>query len=147
MSRDSPSVSLGPVEVAVIEFEGNRFKGDIVPALAEVVDLGIIRIIDIVFVTKDESGSVRGVELDALADEEAEAVAPVTDDVMGLLSEEDVRRVGAALPKSSSAAMVVFEHSWAARLQQAIRDADGRLVAMERIPVDVVEQAAAAAQP
>lgn len=130
----------------MIEFEGSRFRGDIVPALAEVVDLGIIRIIDMVFVTKDESGSVRGLELDALDDDEAEAVAPVTDDVMGLLSEEDVRRVGAALTRGSSAAMVVFEHSWAARLQQAIRDANGRLVAMERIPVDVVEQAAAAAR-
>ena len=137
-------MTLGPLEVAVLEFEGDRFPGEIVPALTEVLDLGIVRIVDIVFVTRDAAGSVAAVELEALDDDMAQAVAPIADDVMGLLSEEDVRRVGAALPNDSSAAIVVLEHRWAARLREAIASAKGRVITMERIPAEVAEAAAAA---
>jgi uncharacterized protein DUF6325 len=136
-----PDMMLGPIEVVVIEFEGNRFKGEIAPALAEVVGKGIVRIIDLVFVMKDQNGSVRGLELDAAEADVAQAMYPLTDDVMGLLSEQDVQQVGAELRENTSAALIVFEHRWAARLREAIINANGRVVAQERVPADAVERA------
>ena len=137
-------MTLGPIEVAVIRFEGNRFTGEIAPALAEVVDRGIVRIVDLVFVTKDRYGVVQAFELDDVEDDVADAMSPLTDEVSGLLSEDDVRQVGEQLEPESSAAMVVFEHAWLRRLREAVVNANGRLVAQERIPPDVVEQALAA---
>ena len=137
---------LGPVEVAVVEFEGNHFKGDIAKALAEVIDWGIVRIIDLVFITKDEAGHVRGIELDDIDPDVADAMSPLTDEVSGLASEDDLRQVGDQLRPNCSAAMIVFEHAWLRRLREAIVNANGRVVTQERIPADVVERALAAAQ-
>jgi hypothetical protein len=135
---------LGPVEVAVIEFEGNQFKGEIAPAMREVVDRGIVRIIDLLFIWKDREGTVRSIELDDIDPEIADAMSPLTDEVMGLLSEDDARRIGEQLHDNCSAAMIVFEHAWLRRLRHAIANANGRLVSQERIPADVVDRALAA---
>jgi len=137
-------VTLGQVEIAVIEFRGNRFGGEIVPALAEVVDRGIVRIVDLVFVVKDAVGTVRGIELEALGGDVGQEMLPLMDDVMGLLSDDDVQQVGDVLPPNSSAALIVFEHTWASGLRQAIANADGRIVAQERVPAEVVQRALAA---
>jgi hypothetical protein len=134
----------GPVEVAVISFEGNRFKGEIAPALEEIVERGIVRIVDLVFITKDHAGRVLKFEVDDTDPEVAGAMSPLADEVSGLLSEEDVREIGEQLEPNSSAAMIVFEHAWLRRLREAILNANGRLVAQERIPMEVVERALAA---
>jgi hypothetical protein len=136
-------VTLGPVDVAVIQFDGNRFTREIVPVIREAVERGVVRIIDLVFVSKDEEGLVRGIELDSVDTDILEALSPLTDDVLGLLSEDDLRAVGDALEPNCSAAMVVFEHAWVRRLRQAIANANGRVVAEERVPAWVVERALA----
>jgi hypothetical protein len=142
---DEPPANLGPVEVAVIGFDTNkRFKGEIAPALADVVDAGVVRIIDLVFVTKDANGAVRAMELSDADEDVAEVMSMLTEDVTGLLSEDDVREIGEQLQPDSSAAMIVFEHAWARRLREAILRASGRLIAQERIPAEVVERARAA---
>jgi uncharacterized membrane protein len=133
----------GPVEVAVISFEGNRFKGEIAPALEEIVDRGIIRIVDLVFVTKDGAGRVRNFEVDDTETGAAGAMSPLAHEIAGLLSEDDIREIGERLQPNSSAAMIVFEHAWLRRLKEAILNANGRLVAQERIPLEVVERALA----
>lgn len=92
------------------------------------------------FVMKDQNGSVRGFELDAAEADVAQAMYPLTDDVMGLLSEQD-GQVGAELRENASAALIVFEQRWAARLREAIINANGRVVAPERVPADAVERA------
>lgn len=134
----------GPVEVSVIAFDGGQFRGEIAPALAEVVDRGLVRVIDLVFLTKDATGAVEAVELDDVDPDVSDALWPLTDEVSGLLSEDDVREVGTRLEPGQAAAMIVFEHAWLRRLSEAIASANGRLVAHERIPAEVVEQAAAA---
>jgi len=138
------AATMGPVDVAVIEFEGGRFRGEIASALADVVDPGIVRIIDLLFLTRDEDGSVRAIELDEVAPDVADAMSPLTDEVSGLLSEDDVRAVGDRLGTNSLAAMIVFEHAWLSRIREAAERANGRVVAHERIPAEVVEQALAA---
>jgi hypothetical protein len=135
---------LGPIEVAVIEFDGNHFKGEIASAIREAVDKGIVRIIDMVFISKDDEGTVHSIELDDIETAVAEAMSPLTDEVMGLLAEHDVSEIGDQLHKNSSTAMIVFEHVWLRRMREAIVNANGRVVVQERIPADVVERALAA---
>jgi uncharacterized membrane protein len=131
----------GPVEVAVISFEGNRFKGEIAPALEEIVERGLVSIVDLVFIATDDDGRVHAMELDDVDADVAGAMSPLADEVAGLLSEDDIREIGEQLQPNSSAAMVVFEHAWLRRLREAILNANGRLVAQERIPAEVVERA------
>lgn len=134
----------GPVDVAVISFEGDRFKSEIAPALAQVVDRGIVRIVDVLFIAKDEAGKVRTFELDDAEVELADTMWLLADEVSGLLSEDDIAEIGERIEPSSSAAMVVFEHTWLRQLREAILNANGRLVTQERVPAEIVERALAA---
>lgn len=134
----------GPVDVAVISFEGNRFKGEIAPALAQIVERGIVRIVDLLFIAKDDAGNVHTFELEDAETDLADAMWPLADEVSGLLSEDDIREIGERLEPNSSAAMVVFEHTWLRQLREAILNANGRLVAQERVPAEIVERALAA---
>ena len=135
--------SIGPVEYVVIAFPGNRFKGEIVPALAELVDNDVIGIIDVAFIKKDADGNAVMFEYDTLEDVLAFGFADVDGDAGGVLNDEDLELAAEALEPDTSAALLVWEHRWAARVAQAIRDAGGRIVAGERVPDEVVEQAVA----
>jgi uncharacterized membrane protein len=135
--------SLGPVEYVVIGFPGNRFKGEIVPAVAELVDNDVVRIIDVAFIKKDADGNVATFEYDTLDDVLAYGFADVDGEAGGVLNDEDLELAAETLEPDSSAALIVWEHRWAARVAQAIRDAGGRIIAGERIPDEIVEQALA----
>jgi uncharacterized membrane protein len=134
---------MGPVEYVVIAFPGNRFKGEIVPAVAELVDHDVIRILDVAFIKKDADGHPTMFEYDALDDVLEFGFADVDGEAGGVLNDEDLELAAEALEPDSSAALIVWEHRWAARVAQAIRDAGGRIVAGERVPDEVVEQALA----
>lgn len=137
-------MSVGPIEYLVVAFPGNKFKGEIVPALAELVENETIRILDLVFILKDEEGNVAAVELSELdADDEAAAMSDIADVDSALLNEEDIALAADALEPNSSAGLLVFENVWATRFAEAVRNADGVLVANERIPYDVVQAALA----
>jgi uncharacterized membrane protein len=140
----SDDESTGPVEIAVIEFPGSKFTGEIAPALAELVNDGIVTIIDLVFVTKDEDGTVAGVELADIEEEIANAFDGVDGEVSGLLSDEDLQIAGEALTPGSSAVLIVWENTWARRLVSAIRGASGRLVAHDRLDAETVAAALSA---
>jgi hypothetical protein len=135
--------SMGPVEYVVIAFPGNRFKGEIVPAVAELVDNGLVRILDVAFIKKDAAGNATMFEYDALDDVLTFGFADVDGEAGGVLNDEDLELAAEALEPDSSAALIVWEYRWAARVGQAIRDAGGRIVAGERIPPEIVEQALA----
>ncbi len=85
-------MTLGPLDYTVIGFAGNNFDGSIAREIGKVVDAGIVRIVDIVFVTKDEGGKVDIVELDNIADTHFASFAPLIADRMGLLTPEDIAR-------------------------------------------------------
>jgi Family of unknown function (DUF6325) len=135
--------SMGPVEYVVIGFPGNRFRGEIVPAVAELVDNGIVRIIDVAFIKKDAHGNATMFEYDSLDDILEFGFADIEGEAGGVLNDEDLELAAEALEPDSSAALIVWEHRWAARVAQAIRDADGRIIAGERVPAEIVEQALA----
>ena len=137
---------LGPVELVTVEFPGNQFKGDIIPALRDVVNQGLIRIIDLVFIRKDNSGSVQMKELRDLDPELARDFDPLTDDIMGLISEDDVQKMAAELDNNSSAGIMVIEHLWAKKFKEMVIRANGKLVADLHIPHEVVEKAESASK-
>jgi dihydroorotase-like cyclic amidohydrolase len=123
---------LGPVDYLVVEFPGNQMTGEGFPILVDLVDRGIINVLDLVFVTKDADGNVARIELDAL-DGIAE-VEVFEGASSGLLGDEDLAEVSEALEPNSSAALIVYENSWAGPLGAALRRGGGRLVAFGRIP-------------
>jgi hypothetical protein len=114
-----------------------------VPAIAELVDNDIVRIIDVAFIKKDADGTVTMFEYDSLDDVLAFGFADIDGEAGGVLNDEDLELAAEALTPDSSAALVVWEHRWAARVSQAIRDAGGRIIAGERVPDEIVEQALA----
>lgn len=129
----------GPIELLVVEFPGNKFTGELAPALKELVDNETISIIDILFVTKDADGNVSERELDDLVDDLYTAYDPVVDDVAGLLTHEDAELLTAALAPNSSAGIMLFENVWAKRFADAVANAHGQVIVNERIPRAVID--------
>lgn len=130
------SNEVGPVDVAVIRFEGSQFNGDVAPALVELMESGVVRIIDVSFVRKGLDGQVLVVEgVDAEIDDVFERVIGEQFD---LLSDEDLEAIADDLDPGSAAMVIVWENSWAARLAAAIRGSQGEIVLLERVPREVV---------
>ncbi len=132
-------MSIGPVELLLVKFPGNQFKGEILPALKELVDTNLIRVIDILFVKKDSEGNVLVLEVNDLEDEEYEAIDPLVGEISGLASESDARHFAAALENNASAALLLFENVWATRFRDAILNAKGEVLLNERIPKAVID--------
>lgn len=139
------SVELGPIDYILVEWPGRQPNGEVAPHLVDLVDRGLIRILDLAFVAKDEDGSVAGIELEDLGDGAAglEVFAGASS---GLLSDDDLGEAANALEPGTSAAVLVFENTWAAPFVAAVRRSGGQLVASGRIPVDDVLAALDAAE-
>ena len=132
---------IGPVEYLIVAFPGNRFRGEIAPALADLVEAGTIRIIDVAFVGKDEDGEVAAFELTELDPDVREGIERLGVEVAGLLNEDDLMAAAEELEPNSSAALLVWEDVWAKRVAQAMRDAGGVLFDFGRLPHEVVQAA------
>lgn len=132
-----------PVDVTVIGFKGNHFHGEIVPALEDVVQRGLIRIIDLVFVSKDLDGNVVSIEVDDVSPDLARLLSPLTgetSELHSLFSKDEVADMAESVQPGSSAAMIVFEQTWVNRLREAVANANGQVMTYERIPAEVIEQ-------
>ena len=134
-------MGIGPVEYGVVAFPGNQFKGEIAPALGDLVESGTIRIIDLAFVIKDSDGNVAAAEIEDAGSEVLRAFEAITYQRDGLISENDIAEIAAALDPNSSALIMVWEDLWATKLSDAVRNAGGIVVALERVPREVVEEA------
>jgi uncharacterized membrane protein len=132
---------IGPVDYLVVGFPGNKFSGEIGPALEELVEAGTIRIIDIAFVGKDKDGNAVAMELIELDPDVQEGLERAGIAVDGLLSDDDLKSAADDLEPDSSAALIVWENVWAREVAQAMRDAGGELLAFERLPHEVVQAA------
>jgi len=129
---------LGPVDWIVVEFPGSRFKGEIAPALDDLAARGIIKVLDLLLIRKDEDGSLEFFELSDLDESEIGTLRLYESALAMLLSEEDVEAVAAAVEPGSTAALLVWENSWAAPFASAVRHAGGQLAASGRIPVQAI---------
>jgi len=136
---------MGPIDYILVEWTGKQPTGEAMPHLIDLVDRGLIRILDLAFIVKGEDGSVAGVEIADLGDAVAE-FAVFEGASSGLLSDDDVDEAGNALEPGTSAALLVFENTWAAPFASAVRRSGGQLVASGRIPVQAVLAALDAAE-
>ena len=132
-------MAVGPVSYVVVAFPGNQFNGNIAPEIAKLVESGLVRILDLVFVAKDEQGDTISLEFDQL--DELAAFDEMEGDVGGLVNMEDLDHVAANLPEGNSALVIVWEDRWASPLVEAIQDSGGVLVDSARIPAPLVEAA------
>lgn len=129
---------LGPVDWVVIEFPGSKFNGAIAPALRDLVDRNLIRVLDLLVLKKDSDGSLDAFELSDLDEGELGDLRAYETQLAMLLSEEDVTSVAAAVEPGSSAAVLVWENIWAAPFASAARASGGQLVASGRIPIQAL---------
>lgn len=138
---------VGPVDYVLVEWPGRQPDGSALPHLIDLVEGGIIRIIDLAFIAKGEDGSVARLELADLGESVA-AVAEFEGASSGLLSDEDTDEAAGALEPGTSAALLVYENRWAAPFAAAVRRSGGELVASGRIPaqdlIDALDAAEAA---
>ncbi len=114
---------LGPLEYLVVGFEKYRFTGQILAELRAAQEKGIIRVVDLCVIQKDEQGNVTQRELSDLSGEEATELSPLAGNVMGLLADEDIQQLAADIPNNSAAGLLLFEHTWAIGLKEAIKNA------------------------
>ena len=171
MSENStPELPFGPVQMLVLGFERTRFDGTIMPELERLKDAGIVRLIDLIFVTKRD-GEVETVQTSDLTTEEAEDFGALVGALIGvgmgeedtveagllagaeagadghMLDEADVWYLADAIPEGTSAAVALIEHLWAIPLRDKILAADGMVLADEWIhPADLIAVGAKAAE-
>jgi hypothetical protein len=129
---------LGPVDWIVVEFPGSRFNGQIAPALRDLVERDLIRVLDLVVLKKDSDGSLEAFELSDLDEGEIGELQSYEAQLAMLLSEDDVTAIAAAIEPGSSAAVLVWENTWAAPFASAVRHSGGQLVASGRIPIQAL---------
>ncbi|MCT9006689.1 DUF6325 family protein [Streptomyces rhizosphaerihabitans] len=129
---------MGPIDYVVVEFPGNRMTGEGFPILVDLVDRGVIRILDLLFVRKDKDGSVVGMEIADFDGDGALDLAVFEGVSSGLLGEDDIEEAGRALEPGNSAGILVYENVWAAPFATALRRSGAQMVASGRIPVPAV---------
>jgi len=131
--------SVGPVDFIALSFTGNNFTGQILPAIQELVDVGTIRIIDVLFAVREGDADVRVVEIQEIGNELFQRFDPVVEEITGLITPDDVRALSAGMAPDTSLALLLFENTWARKVGDAIQAADGQVIMFERIPRPVVQ--------
>ena len=129
---------MGPIDYLVVEFPGNRMTGEGFPLLVDLVDRGIIRILDLTFVRKDADGSVTALEIADLNGDGQLDLAVFEGARSGLLGRDDLEAAAAAVEPGNSAALLVYENLWAAPFAAALRRGGAQLVASGRLPVQAL---------
>lgn len=143
---DLGQAEMGPVDYLVIEFPGNRMTGEGLPLLVDLVDQGIIRILDLTFVTKADDGTLGALELRDIDGDGQLDLTVFAGASSGLLDEGDLQDAGSVVEPGSSACVLVYENLWAAPLAAALRRGGAQLVASGRIPVQDLVSAVEAAE-
>jgi hypothetical protein len=130
--------ALGPISYLVVEFPGNKMTGEGFPALVDLVDRGLIRILDLTFVTKGEDGSVVAMELTDLDGDGSLDLAVFEGASTGLFDEDDRAQAAEAITPGSSAGILLFENRWAVPFVQALRNSEAEVIAAGYVPVDAL---------
>lgn len=131
--------TMAPVEYLILGFPGNHFTGEVAPALANLIEKRLIRVLDLVFVGKDDNGEVVSFEFDQL--DELAPFAKVSGESRGMLTEEDIAYAAEAIEPGSSAALLIWEDTWAGEFAEALRGADAMILEGGRVPHELVQAA------
>ena len=138
--------AMGPISYLIVEFPGSKMTGEGFPALVDLVDRGLIRILDLMFVTKETDGTVRALELRDIDHDGTLDLAIFEGASSGLLDDADLGDAGSVLEPGSSAGILLFENRWALPFVQALRSSDAQLVAAGYIPMDALASSLEAAE-
>jgi hypothetical protein len=136
-------MTYGPIDFLALEFKNENLKGEILPALLDLVNKKIVRIIDLVVIQKKEDGTHTALEMNQLTPELMGAFAPLRADVTGIIQVEDIDGIAEIMQNGSTAAALLFENLWAVQFKEAVLKAKGRLLEQTRVPGDEVEAALA----
>jgi hypothetical protein len=138
VDQDTDLDSLGPVDYVVVEFPAgaSNFTGEMAKELLKLVDSGIIRVIDVLILSKDEDGTVDAMELSDVP--ELGELAAVEAQLAELLAADDVEHLAAAMEPGSTAGVLIWENLWAAPFASAARRSGGQLIANGRIPIQAI---------
>jgi len=134
-------VTYGPIDFLALDFKTDQLKGEILPELLELVKNKIVRVIDLVMIQKYGDGHHEAMEMQQLAPDLLAVLNPLEVEVSGIIQAEDIANVAEAMENGTNAAILLFENLWAVRFGEAVRRANGRLLAHERIPFEVVNEA------
>jgi hypothetical protein len=132
---------MGPVDYLIVRFPGNRFSGEGITEIADLQEKGIIRVIDLVLIMRDDRGELSIVEAKDLQGEMGPAYRELARHTDEWFSEADIEVFAEGLARNSSAALLLFENVWAIRFKEALRNADAELIDMGRIPPETIEKA------
>ena len=130
----------GPVDVVIIGFPGNKFTGKIAPAIKELVENNTIRILDLLFVSTDDAGTISSVRIQDLASDLEPGLVEMDVFMPGALDDHDAQELADDLPANSSALLVAFENVWAAKFVAAIQEAEAVVIDQIRIPASAVAE-------
>ena len=137
--KNEQSQTLGPVDYLMVGFPGNKFTGKIMPELMDLEQRDIVRVIDLVFVTKDANGKVFVTEAKDLQGDAGKAFETLAKNTQEWFYEGDITTIADRLPNESSAALLLYENVWARKFKEALLEADAVLLDMGRIPQEAVE--------
>jgi hypothetical protein len=143
MAMEAPQMKprvMGAVDFVIIQFPGARFTGQFAPELRRLEDEGIVRVIDILFISKDEMGRVESFEIEDLGDVAVRDFRDFVGKIGGWLSQDDVEFIGSELPNNSRAAAILYENAWMVKLKSALVNAGAELVAQGRVPPSLINE-------
>ena len=123
----------GPIDYIVVAFDGNNFDGSILESLSDAMDKGIIDVLDLAVIVRDENGEVASMEITDVDNEIVQTIAQAKETTGELITAEDVEEIGELLEDNSSAGLLIIEQLWAKPLKKALIDANGTLIAEGRI--------------
>ena len=133
-------MTYGPVDFLALDFKTDRLKGEILPELLVLVKNGIVRVIDLVVIQKYEDGHHEALEMQQLAPDILVLLDPLEVEISGIIQAEDIANVAEVMENGTNAALLLFENLWAVKFREAVLRANGRLLAHERIPFEVVNE-------
>ena len=133
-------MTYGPIDFLALDFKTDQLKGEILPELLELVKNKIVRVIDLVIIQKYEDGHHEAMEMQQLAPDLLALFDPLEIEISGIIQAEDIAEVAEAMENGTNAALLLFENVWAVRFIEAVLRANGKLLAHERIPAEVVNE-------
>ena len=133
-------MTYGPIDFLALEFKTDQLKGEIIPELLELVKNKVVRVIDLVIIQKFEDGHHEAAEMQQLAPDLLALFDPLDIETSGIIQVEDIANVAEVMENGTNAALLLFENLWAVKFKDAVLRANGRLLAQDRIPHEVVEE-------
>ena len=130
----------GPIDFIAIEFKTDQLTGESLPALLELVQKEIVRVIDLVIILKDQAGATQVLEIEELAPGVLAVFDPLQFEISGIIQVEDIEVIAAAMEDNTTAALLLIENLWAIKFGEAVVRSSGRMVMYDRIPFEVVNE-------